>query len=319
MTTFNCIPNEILAKQVGPYLTEQDLGQLALVRSRVVREIRYSDRIEPLRKEIQAEVERTALAANEVLQRLLVSLITLPDDVNPRYYRRLMPNVMVLTAIADIALGPIQHHASVARLITTSSLPISPYQIRRFCSYLGATYILSQIDPWVGGRSLEQYPLPPEERELVLREYLSSQARRYVTTFSGTFRLNREESLNFKKIHIVPSSWFDPNYAGAQISELLLEVLWNRIRDLRDKHRDEPIIVIMTGSADRVLPLNFTLPLARRITDANIYLVHGGDTIDVRQIAETKRKYALNTLNLTRVEKTELAERYPRAVEVDNS
>lgn len=148
----------------------------------------------------------------------------------------------------------------------------------------------------------------------------------HIRAGSNGYPLPGNRTLNFQETAIDPRKWFGFNgedsslwtQPGAQngeiapMPELLLEVLWTHIQSLRASCVDRPFMVGMFGRAEAELPNNFTLTLAQRITNADIFLDHE-NTINTEEIE--KQNYARCLGDLSNEEKEALAaEHYPNAV-----
>jgi len=327
------LPTELF-QHIGSFLSDKDHGQLAQV-GMFARDAErdaqqyHMDLMAPLKAEIQA-LPADPLT-REDFQRLLVGLITSPSMGHPKYWTPVMDALMEKTAPENTARETIRSHANMADLLATSEEPISPEQIYQFCKYLGQKQ-LSEIKPWIAYRALEQYLLKPvldlTSVNKALKEYLTQQATKHITTKNNAYFLPNNRLLGFQETTIDPRNWFGingENYAlweqpdaengevAPHIPELLLEVLWTHIQSLQTSCIDRAFSISMFGRHEAELPHHFTLTLAQRITNANIFLDHG-NTIDRREFE--KPYYGRNLGNLNDAEIEEVAQQYPAAVTI---
>jgi hypothetical protein len=133
---------------------------------------------------------------------------------------------------------------------------------------------------------------------------------------------NSNDTIKFRKVEVDPRHWFVVSGVDhsllkrktegeePSIPEPLLEVLWTRIQFLRTTHSDLPFEVGMAGRFEAQLPKNYTLQLAQRITNADMFLA-SNDTVD-KALLE-KSEYAKEIYKLTRKEEQALMQRYPKA------
>jgi hypothetical protein len=327
--------NEAL-QYIGSFLSYQDqaqLAQAAIFTRDAARDTQqyYIDLMAPLKTEIEA-LPVGPIARGD-FQRLLGGLVTSPAAIHPKHWIPVMDALMRRLGSDDTVNGIVQKHSNIANLLATSEQPISSDQIYEFCRYLGRKQ-LSKIMPWIGYRALEQYSLKPQLNSVsvnkAIKEYLTQQAKKHIQARSNGYFLPNNRMLSFQETNIDPRKWFGFNreenslwtQPGAQngeialMPELLLEVLWTHIQSLRASCIDRPFMVYMTGRAEAELPHNFTLTIAQRITNADIFLDHN-HTINTEEIE--KRKYARCLGNLSDEEMEALAaEHYPNAVAIRN-
>lgn len=277
---------------IRAFLGYQDQSNLAQVANFLGYMHTYEkDVIGPLKAEIEALP--VGPVAPEVFQRLLVQLIISPIAGHPKYWVPVADALMGHEASAyDNTIDEaIQAHTRIAALLAISEEPISSKQLYQFCSYL-AQKQLSNRRPWVGYRSLEQYLLNPHlgfahvEIQKVLKDYLTQQAKKDIKAHTSSYDLVNNRRLRFQDTDIDPRLWFgwedensslwnQPNLPEGeliQIPPLLSEVLWTHLQSLRDSCPNIPLTVAMTGRVEAPLPHNFTLTLARQITNAEIFL-----------------------------------------------
>jgi hypothetical protein len=288
------VPSDVL-QEIGSFLSYPDQGKLAQVamftRNAALHAQRYYIKLmAPFKTEIEALPPEPLTDAH--FQRLLVELVTSHAAGHPKHWVPLMDSLMGHLGPHVTVNDIVQKHARIADLLATSKKPISPDKIYQFCKYLGVKQ-LSKTQPWIGYRALEQYALNPQldspSVNQALKEYLTQQANRCITAVSDAFFLPGQRMLNFQTTTIDPRQWFGlnreehslwaqpgvQNDQTAPMPELLLDVLWTRIQSLRASCRDMPFEVSMCGREEAELPNNFTLTLAQRVTNADIFLDHG--------------------------------------------
>lgn len=321
------LPVNVLQK-INSFLSHKDQDELAPVAYFTFDAARKTQQLTAsLKTEIEA-LPRGPIARDD-FQRLLVKLVTSPASPAAGHYSKHWVSVMNALMTHEIYVGRniIQANAHMADLLATSEETISPDQIYQFCKYLGCNQI-SQFPPWAGYRALEQYHLLKPQFTLAvnkyLKEYLTQKAKTLIVAIDNGFIFPKK--LSFQKINIDPREWFGSGkYAlwhqtpdtpdgeiapSARMPELLLEALWTRIQSLyiACTGLGQPFEVSMIGRIESQLPKNFTLQLAKRITNAGMFLEHN-DTIDEQEL---EKPYYARSLYLQDFEK--LVEEYPKAV-----
>jgi hypothetical protein len=328
------LPLEIL-QRIASSLSYKDQGRLARVAvfaRDAVHDMHDVDRMAFLKAEI--ETLPPGPLAREDGQRLLVGLVRSRAAGHPQYWIPVMDALMGYLTTQNKADDLIQSHGYMADLLTTSGQPISSDQIYQFCRYLGLNQ-LSKNRPWISYRALEQYLLRPQLNfasvNLALREYLTQQAEVRICAQDQDCGVLNNRILIFQKTVIDPRIWFGFNRTNrslwvqpiaqdgeiAPMPELLLEVLWTRIQSLRNSCMDRPFMVNMDERAEALLPRNFTLILAQRITNADIFLDCGRRTVNREDLE--KPDYARFFHELSDEEVVELALAYPGALTTDES
>jgi hypothetical protein len=327
------LPIDIL-QNIALFLSYQDQAQLAQVAVFARDAVRntqqyYISLMAPLKTKIEALP--AGPLNNADFQRLLVSLVTSPALGHPKHWVPIMDVLMGHLVCGNTVDDIIKKHAHIAELLATSARPISSDQTYQFCKYLGRKQ-LSNTLPWIGYRVLEQYALKPQLNSAsvntALKEYLTQQAKMKIRAKDNGYYLSDNQILSLQETIIDPREWFGfngeehslwiqpgtQNREIAPMPKLLLEVLWTHIQSLHDACVDKPFMVGMMGRLEAQFPHNFTLTLAQRITNADIFLNHN-NTIDREEIE--KQYYARGLDNLSDEEmKALVAERYPNAMVV---
>lgn len=260
----------------------------------------------------------------EEYRHLILGLITSPAIGHPHYWNPLMDEVLkrfLPKESSGNTIGKlIQGHAQIACALAVSETPISSSQLYHFFKYLQSNQLF-KFKAWVGYRVLEQYMITQgldyTSAKRVLHEYLTCYAEIYIKAQSFS-----NDTLKYKRVEIDPRIWFgltDSDQSllrgkteGEQpsIPEPLLEALWTRILSLRNGCLDMPFEVGMYGRVEAPLPRNFTLKLAQRITNAEIYL-YSNNTVRKEELE--KPEYAGGINRLTKEEEQALIGRYPKA------
>jgi len=226
----------------------------------------------------------------EVFRPIILALITSPAVGHPHYWHPLMDDVLERFLPQEMIVGNmdtlIEGHTQIARALAASETPISSGQLYHFCKYLQSNQLTKfQAWAWLGYIVLEQYGLNSASVKRVLQDYLKRHAENYMNASSTS-----NDTIKYRTVDVDPRYWF--GVSGVEhsllksktegeepsIPEPLLEVLWTRIQFLRAAHSDLPFQVGMEGRSEAHLPTNYTLVLAQRITNAEMFL-DSNDTV----------------------------------------
>ena len=234
-------------------------------------------------------------------EELFVELITSPRVGHPKYWAPLMDRLMERYKTDSF----LEKHIKIANQLAVVANDISADQISRYCTYLIKRLSAKNFPAWHIWQVLSQYSRPEE-----LQQYLA-----IVTALGNTCANQQAEALlksrdnplrntevfegvgpKYKYLIVDPRIWFwrflpPPerlDYGYLPMPEALLEGI---LRCIREKCALCPpgclFSVEMTGRAERALPRNYTLELAKRIINAGIFLSHG-NTVDDQEL---ERRY----------------------------
>lgn len=280
-------------------------------------------------KDFQAEIEALpkGLLQREDFQKRLLKLLNSPDIGYSKYWIPVMNSLMKRVKIGDEIEGFIQSHSDIADILVQAKEPISPERIYQFCKYMTLKY-KSNKRPWVVYRMFEKYlKLNQECVQRALQEYLVLAVHNYIGILRQRVagKLPKNRSLEYLEMDIDPRIWFGGNehrhslwvQPKAKTDETtfipkpLLEALWSRIQSLRNSYKDYPFQVTMTQRLESKFPRTFTLQLAQRITNAQIFLVHV-NSVQNKDIQNVH--YAQDIYQLSQAKRKRLAKQYPQAV-----
>lgn len=295
------LPTDTLSV-VGTFLTHEELGQFAQAShfTRQVQQDTYQIEMNPLKREI--EVLPLGPLVDKDFERLLVALLNSSAVGHPTYWTPVMDALLSHLPPFQTIDELIQRHAKIAQILAKASPPISPYRLSQFCKYLEKKALfpkpLYQMKPWIGYRILEQYKRVDETTLTEFQKaYLKRKAERIIHVREGSCSFFSNSTLkyiiNYQQIDIDPTEWFGLDgqahslWEPAQsLPEPILEALWDRIQALSSACVDRPFQVSMGRRANANFPLNFTLPLAKRITQEGLFLNHYG-TIEAEGIGSS--------------------------------
>lgn len=148
----------------------------------------------------------------------------------------------------------------VAEFAILSTLSLS--QCAKFCKYF--CKLSRDIRPWIAYQILKQFA-----SEEVVEAYMTQRAETRLHVYCENSRVQ------YQLLDIDPRDWFgfndlETSLTNGVLPDLIVRVLWQRIQSLQTK--TIPFQVSMIGRCEAQLPRNFTLKLARLITNAGIFL-----------------------------------------------
>jgi hypothetical protein len=154
---------------------------------------------------------------------------------------------------------------------------------------------------WISYNVLEGY----KASESFLKEFLTTYAKENIG--KGTNKIYYPENkMSIYQADIDPRIWFGCNEhelsflsKEEEISQILVDVLFERIKELADEDASIPFVLGMFGRAEAELPFNWTFPLAKLFVDYGIFLDHN-HTVDL-PMDNNPRSHDLSKENLEKI------------------
>ena len=335
------LPIEIFLRTVK-FLSYEEQGKFAQTARCAADSVHYLNEI--IQDSVVGISERVAFLEGqesidpEQLQQLFVAMIESPAVGHPQYWAPVMNRVMAMVPDAKTRTisGIMQYYELIFEMLGKSGKTFSHRQVEALMQYLGQSMVF--FKPWISyrifERAIETAHFDREVVEAVLRQVLFQIAENKIAVRLHTVMISAElPELAYIKAEIDPRFWFGANGNHYSLWEtldmvadetvympsILEEVLWKFFQGLKESCPVLPLQVNMIGRVEAELPLNFTLNLARRITDAEIFL----DCLHtVRRSDLINSQYACSIyayLSADPQRGSDLAQQYPEAVAEDSA
>lgn len=281
------IPKEILQK-IALLLNYQDQQHLACVAHFTHGAVRFAQEpyfcpMRPIRAEIEAF--NVGCINLQKATSLFIQLITVPAEEGPpplmeHLWDPLMRHMLRYFLFQS---GASINFATFKEVIVQCK-SFTSHQADRFCRCLALKLSTSNnYYPWYCYRLFEflwqQFPNSQTEIKENAQKYLMLEAERKIKATPKEIRL-KTGVVNLEDIDIDPRQWFGTDGhpqslwapEGSRLPELVQDAIWGRIQVLCKVCPGQLMVVDISSRREFHPPEAFLLPLAQKITDAQIFL-----------------------------------------------